>query len=176
MKSVFAAIGIGIILGISGIAYAQSVKIGYVDLQRVIRDSQAGKSARVAFESEFKKKRDLIEQRGTQLAGEKQEFISKAPVMDNAARKTQAEEIDRKEKELQRMSEDFRDEIQKRDVELTQKILNELESVIDQVGESEGFTMIVEKTEGGVIYGGTGADLTDKVIQGYDAKKGSSKR
>lgn len=177
MKNFFTALGISLVLGVSGIAYAQSaVKIGYIDLQRVIRESQAGKTAKVAFENEFQKKKEVIEQKATQLADERQEFVSKAPVMDTDARNAKAEDIDRREKELQRIREDFRDELQRRDLELTQKILNELEDVIEKLGSSEGYTLIVEKTEGGVIYGGKGADLTDKVIQAYDAKKASSKR
>jgi outer membrane protein len=167
---------VSLILGISGLSYAQSVtgKIGYVDLQRVIRDSQAGKSAKAAFEKEFQDKRRIIEQRTAELNRMKQDFISKAPVMDENARKQKAEELDKMEKDLNRTRDDFRDELQKRDFELTQRILTELESVVQQIGDSGGYTLIVEKTEGGVIYASKDADLTDKIIQAYDAKKGGS--
>jgi outer membrane protein len=163
------------ILGVSGLSYAQTVagKVGYVDLQRVIRDSQAGKSAKAAFEKEFQDKRRIIEQRTTDLNRMKQDFISKAPVMEEGARKQKAEELDKMEKDLNRTRDDFRDELQKRDFELTQRILSELESVVRQIGDSELYTLIVEKTEGGVIYATKGADLTEKVIQAYDVKKGS---
>ncbi len=167
---------VSLILGASGLSYAQSAtgKVGYVDLQRVIRDSQAGRSAKAAFEKEFQDKRRIIEQRTTDLNRMKQDFISKAPVMDENARKQKAEELDKMEKDLNRTRDDFRDELQKRDFELTQRILTELESVVQQIGDSEGYTLIVEKTEGGVIYAAKGADLTDKIIQAYDTKKGGS--
>jgi outer membrane protein len=166
-----------LILGTSGLVYAQSTaKIGYIDLQRVIRDSQAGKSAKAAFEREFQDKRRIIEQKTAELTRMKQDFIGKAPVMEEGARKQRAEEIDKIEKDLNRTRDDFRDELQKRDFELTQRILTELESVVQQIGDSEGYTIIVEKTEGGVIYAAKGIDLTDKVILAYDSKKGSSKK
>jgi outer membrane protein len=167
---------VSLILGASGLSYAQTVagKLGYVDLQRVIRESQAGKTAKTAFEKEFQEKRRIIEQRTTDLNHMKQDFISKAPVMEESGRKQKAEELDKMEKDLNRTRDDFRDELQKRDFELTQRILTELEGVVQQIGDSEGYTLIVEKTEGGVVYAAKGADLTDRVIQSFDAKKGGS--
>jgi outer membrane protein len=175
MKIVLAVMGF--IIWASGVAYAQSAgKIGIVDLQRVIRESQAGKSAKAAFEKEFQDKRRIIEQKTEQLSREKQDFISKAPVMEESARKQKAEDIDRREKDLNRTRDDFRDELQKRDFELTQKILTELESVIQAIGDSGGYVLIIEKTEGGVVYAAKGVDVTDQVIQAYDSKKASSKK
>jgi outer membrane protein len=164
-------------LGASGLLFAQSAgKIGYIDLQRVIRESQAGKAARAAFESEFQQKKSIIEQKKKQLDSMKQEFLSKASVMDQKARAQKAEEIDKLEKELNRKRDDFRDELQKRDFELTQKILTELESVIKEVGSSQGYALIFEKTEAGIVYAANGVDLTDKVIEAYDNKKRGAKK
>ncbi|HXG31445.1 MAG TPA: OmpH family outer membrane protein, partial [Thermodesulfobacteriota bacterium] len=62
MKTVL--IAIGLVLGASCLAHAQlSGKVGYIDLQRVIRESQAGKAAKAAFEREFQEKRSIIEQK-----------------------------------------------------------------------------------------------------------------
>ncbi|MBI2487816.1 MAG: OmpH family outer membrane protein [Deltaproteobacteria bacterium] len=168
---------ISFVISLSGLAYAQSpAKIGYIDLQRVIRESQAGKSARASFEKEFQEKRSIIEQKKQRLDSMKQEFLSQASIKSEQASKDKAEQIERLEKEYNRTRDDFRDELQRRDLELTQKILSELESVIKQIGDSEGYSLIFEKTEAGVVYAGKGVDLTDKLIQAYDSKKGGAKK
>ena len=155
-----------------GLGYSQTnVKIGYIDLQKVIRDSKAGKSAKAAFENEFKKKKQIIDNKANILAQEKQDFISQSPLMDDQARKVKAEEIQQNEKELTRLRDDFREELQKKDFELTQKILKELESVIRVIGDKEGYSLIVEKTESGIIYGGDDVNITQKVITAYDNSK-----
>ena len=155
-----------------GLGYSQTnVKIGYIDLQKVIRDSKAGKSAKAAFENEFKKKKQIIDNKANILAQEKQDFISQSPLMDDQARKIKAEEIQQNEKELTRLRDDFREELQKKDFELTQKILKELESVIRVIGDKEGYSLIVEKTESGIIYGGDDVNITQKVITAYDNSK-----
>jgi outer membrane protein len=167
-----------LVLGVSGTVYAQQsgLKIGYIDLQRVIRESQAGKAAKAAFEKEFKEKRDILEQKRQALERMKQEFLSKAAVMDEKARAEKAAEIERIEKELNRKRDDFRDELQKRDFELTQRILTELEGVIREFGNANGYALILERTEAGVLYGGEGVDVTDKIIEAYDNKKRGAKK
>jgi outer membrane protein len=168
---------LSLLVGISGLVYAQSSgKVGYIDLQRVIRESQAGKTAKASFEKEFQQKRAIIEQKKQRLDSMKQEFLSQTSVMGESARKQKAEEIERLEKEYNRTRDDFRDELQKRDFELTQKILSELESVIKEIGDSQGYSMIFERTEAGVVYAGKEGDLTDRVIQAYDSKKAGAKK
>jgi len=146
-------------------------KIGYIDLQSVIQNSKAGKSAKSSFEAEFNKKRAIIESKAKVLAQQEQDFISQSPLMDDGAKKRRAEELQRDKKELARLRDDFREELQKKDFELTQKILKELESVIQAIGDKEGYTLIVEKTESGVIYGSDSVDITNKVIKAYDSSR-----
>lgn len=159
-----------LLLFVSGAAYAQSPKIGYIDLQRVIRDSKAGKAARADFEREFQQKKNVIEQKKRQLDSLKQEFVNNAQVMNESARKQKAEQIENLEKEFNRTRSDFRDDLQKRDLELTQKILQDIEGIIKQIGKSGGYTLILEKTEAGVVYAVDTVDVTDQVIQAYDKK------
>ena len=152
-------------------ANAQDNKIGIIDLQLVIASSKAGKAAKAAFESEFKQKQQIIESKSVQLERLKSEFVQNGPVMNEATRKQKAEQIEQLDKDLQRSRADFRDELQKRDFELLEKILKDLDGILQSIGKSEGYTLIIEKTEGGVIYSTPTVDITQKVIQAYDAGK-----
>lgn len=159
-----------VVLGISSLAYAQSDNIAYIDLQRVIRDSKAGKAAKASFQKEFEQKRNIIEQKQKQLEQMRQEFIKNSSVMKPEARRDKASLIDEKEKELQRTREDFREDLQQRDLELTQKILKEIDGILKSIGKSGNYDIIFEKTEAGIVYGSDSVDITDKVIQAYDKK------
>jgi outer membrane protein len=155
---------------IPAFANAQEGKIGVIDLQLVIANSKAGKAAKAAFESEFKQKQQIIESKSAQLDRMKNEFIQNGPVMNEATRKQKAQQIEQLDKELQRSRTDFRDELQKRDYELLEKILKDLDGILQSIGKSEGYTLIIEKTEGGIIYSKPSVDITQKVIQAYDAR------
>lgn len=163
---------LGLVIAMSGFAHAQSnVKIGYIDLQRVIRDSREGKDAKSLFETDFRNKKSKIDQKQSKLDKLKEQFFQKAAVLNDTKRKNMADDIEQKEKELKRMRADFREELQKKDFELTQKILSDLEEIIEKFGDKNGYTLIVEKTEGGVVYATDAADVTSEVIKVYDASK-----
>ena len=153
------------------VASAQGTKVGYIDLQSVIRNSKAGKAAKTSFEKEFQQKKVIIESKKRNVDSLREDFIKNAQVMSESARKQKAEDIDKKEKDLLRTQEDFKEELQKKDFELTQKILRDIEGILKQIGDSGDYAIIIEKIEGGVVYSSKSADVTDMVIQAYDAKQ-----
>ena len=163
-------IAFGLLLLMPVFSYSQDNKIGIIDLQQVIASSKAGKAAKAQFESEFKQKQQIIESKRAQLERMKNEFIQNGPVMNEVTRKQKADQIEQLDKELQRSRADFRDELQKKDFELLEKILKDLDGILQSIGKSEGYTLIIEKNEGGVIFSNPTIDITQKVIQAYDAR------
>ena len=151
-------------------SYSQENKIGVIDLQQVIASSKAGKAAKAQFESEVKQKQQIIESKMAQLERMKNEFIQNGPVMNEATRKQKAAQIEQLDKELQRSRADFRDELQKKDIELLEKIFKDLDGILQSIGKSEGYTVILEKSQGGVVFASPAIDITQKVIQAYDAR------
>lgn len=160
---------LSVLLFVSGAAYAQSIKIGFIDIQRVIRDSKAGKVAKASFESEIKRKQQIIESKRAQLERLRNEFIQNGPEMNDTTRLQKAEEIEKLDKELNRTRADFRDDLQKRDFELMQSIVKDLETVLQSIGEAGGYTVILSSDA--LVYGQPSIDVTQQVVQAYDAKK-----
>jgi hypothetical protein len=62
-------------------------------------------------------------------------------------------------------------ELQKKEQQATQRILQELTGIIEKMGKERGFLLIVERRSGGVIYGDPESDVTDEVIKLYDQEK-----
>jgi len=100
-----------------------------------------------------------------------QDFIKNSSVMNETTRGQKADQIDKNEKDLNRTREDFREALQKKDIELTQKILKDIEGIISRIGSEDGYTIIFERTEAGIIYGIPSADITKKVVQDYNSSK-----
>lgn len=155
----------------AAVAGAQQTKVGYIDLQKVIRDSKAGKVAKASFEKEFQQKKVIIENKKRNVDSLREDFIKNAQIISESARKQKAEDIDKKDKDLLRTQEDFKEALQKKDFELTQKILRDIEGILKQIGDSGDYAIIIERIEGGVVYSSKSVDVTDLVIQAYDAKQ-----
>jgi outer membrane protein len=152
----------------SSFAYAQTTKIGVVDLRRVVTGSKKGKSTFSAVESQFGPRSKALETKKQQLEVMEQDFIKNAAVMNEASRKQKAEQIDRMKKDFTRSLEDFQYELKKKDYELTQQIMGEIEGILKSIGQSGGYTMIIDSSV--LIYYSQATDITNQVIQAYDAK------
>ncbi len=151
-------------------AYAQQ-KVAYIDIKLVIRDSKAGKAANTSFQKEVATKRAVIDQKRKALEDMRQDVIQNGAVMSESKRRKLAETIEKKQKDMDRTREDIRVELQRKDLELTQGVLKEIEAIVNKIGQQEGFNLIVEKTEAGILYGSSSSDITQKVISVYDASR-----
>ncbi len=150
-------------------AFAQ--KIGYVDLQRALNVSTAGVAAKQQmteevqkYEGEFKAKQDEVLQMKADL--EKQ-----AALLSESARAEREREYQRRVTDLQRFQQDIQEDLQRKDAEYTGQIINELFEIMQTVGSEAGYTMIIEKNEGAIVYADPEFDLTDELIKAYDASK-----
>jgi len=160
---------LGLLLFVSGSAYAQQgSKLAFIDIQRVIRDSKAGKAAKASFESEIQKKQQIIESKRAQLERLRSDFVQQGPAMNETTRLQKGNQIEKLDKELNRTRADFRDELQKRDYELMQSIVKDLETVLQSIGKAGGYTLILSSEA--LVYGEPSADITQQVIQAYDAR------
>ena len=70
---------------------------------------------------------------------------------------------------------DLQKELQKKEQEaLLPRVLNDISGVIQKIGKDRGYTMIVERRGGAVIWGAPETDITDEIVRVFDddAKKG----
>ena len=116
-------------------------------------------------------KRAVIDQKRKALEDMRQDVIQNGAVMSESKRRKLAETVEKKQKDMDRTREDIRVELQRKDLELTQGVLKEIEAIVNKIGQQEGFNLIVEKTEAGILYGSSSSDITQKVISVYDASR-----
>ena len=145
------------------------LKIGTVDLQKALNTSKAGVAAKAEIsekvkklEAEFKTKQDNLLKLKTEL--EKQSLL-----LSDSAKADKERDYQQEVKELQRFQKDAKDELQQRDAEHTKRIINELLGILQKIGKDGGYTLIIEKNQGGLVYADMTVDLTDQLIKAYDA-------
>jgi outer membrane protein len=172
------AAGLALLLGVglTGFVEAAGTRIGYVDVQRVIVRSVAGLAAREQLEREKATMQKDVDARRGEVEKLRDEIEKKGLVLSGDARREKEESLQRKVRDLRRVAEDLEKELQRKEQQATQKILQELTGVIEKVGKERGYLLIVEKRSGGVIYGDADADVTDEIIKLYDQEKAKEKK
>lgn len=159
------------ILCVPGLAAAADVKIGYVDLQRALNESAAGKKAKEDFRGQVDRLEGQLKGKKEELDRLKSDLETKGTVMADAQRKKLETEFEQKRLDLKRRFEDSQQELQKKDQELTGRIIQDLQAIIKEVGDRDGYTLILELGSSPVLYYKKSADITDDVLSAYNAKK-----
>jgi outer membrane protein len=169
-KKLSVVIGI-ILLGWFGSVLAADLKIAYVDIQRAVNESNAGKDAKKAITKEVEKFQGQIADKQKVLQNMKESLEKQAPMLNPDARATREKEYQNKLREFQRWGEDTQNEINQKRMDMERNISLGLQKVIQKVGADEGYTLILEKNESIVLYVSKALDITDRVLKAYDAQK-----
>ncbi len=168
MKRAILILALGLFLGSP--AFGAELKIGYVDLQRSLNETESGKKARADLEKLIKSKQAVIDEKGKEIERLKEELDKQSALLSEEAKKAKQDELDRKMGKYQRLVQEAQREVKKKETELTNEILKGLRKVIEELGREEKYTLILEKMEGLVLYADSAIDLTDRVIKLYDEK------
>ncbi|KYG60309.1 OmpH family outer membrane protein [Bdellovibrio bacteriovorus] len=150
-------------------AHAEA-KVGYVDMQKAIQSTSAGKKAKTELEGEFNKKKKELEKKEADLKKMGEDLEKKKSVLSEDA-------LGKKQAEFQEEMLKYRDvvgksqvEIQKKERELTAPILEKMKKVIAKIAKDKGYTMVIENSQM-VLYATPEADLTQEVIAAFEKEK-----
>jgi outer membrane protein len=159
------------VLALAMDARAAGTRIGFVDVQRVLVKSVAGLAAREQLEREKATMQKDVDSRRTEVDKLRDELEKKGLVLSADAKREKEEALQRRVRDLRRMVDDFQKELERKEQGLTQRILQDLTVVIEQIGKERGYLLILEKRGASVIYGDAEGDITDEVIKAYDLHK-----
>lgn len=153
----------------ASLAQAQA-KVGFVDMQKAIQTTAAGKKAKAELEGEFNKKKKDLEKKESDLKKMGEDLEKKKAVLSEEA-------LGKKQAEFQEEMMKYRDvvgksqvEIQKKERELTAPILEKMRKVIGKIAKDKGYTLVLENSQM-VLYSTADADLTEDVIKAFDKEK-----
>jgi outer membrane protein len=151
------------------LAFGQDrVKIGFIDVQRAISESVAGKRARDRFQAQVKKaEADLLKEKN-ELERLKGELDKKGPLLKDDERRNLEGDLQRRYVNYQRSMNDQQQELRQKESAMTSDILKELEKIVNEVGKAEKFTLILERSQ--ILYSDQGIDITNKVIEVYNSR------
>jgi outer membrane protein len=157
-------------------AYAQNLKIGSVDLIKALNESDAGKKAKTDLEFLIKSKQASLDEKGKTIEKMKNDIDQQSSVLSAEARKSKEEELERLIRDYQRLVSDSQNEVKKKEGELTNDILKELREIIEKLGSEEGYSIILEGSEGQILYAKKEMDLTDSIIKKHNELKSKPKK
>ncbi len=149
-------------------ALSQVSNLVFVDLQRVMVESEKGKEARKTLEDEANRLKKSLDTKQEELQKMKDTLEKQGAMITPDARAEKDKQYQAKVKDYQRVAGDYQAELQQKDGELTQKLLKEVEEVIKGLGDREKYSMVFERGQAGLLYASPALDITSKVISLYN--------
>ena len=159
----------------SGTAWAQAlappVKIAVIDMQSALLSTEDGKKAVAELKAKFAPKEQEFQKRQAELAAKQEQFRKTENTISDEAKATLARDIDAMTKNLQRDTDDARQDAEQEQ----QKILNELGQKMMQVLQKyaieKQITMVMDVSgqPNNVLFASSNVEITRDIIAMYNA-------
>ncbi len=157
-----------ILLLSAGVNAAEASKIGYVDLQKVLNLSKAGKEAKDQLSEKVKKYQEEINKKQEDLKKLKDVIEKQGALLSEKAKSDKEKDYQQSLKEFQRLTKDAQEELQAKDEELTRHILGDIEKVVQDYGRKNDYTLIFVRNES-MLYASDKSDLTEEILKIFDS-------
>ena len=153
-------------LGI-GAADAADLKIGFIDAERINRESAPAERASKQLEKEFAPRAQELQRREAQIKTMQSQLERDAMTMSESDRRTKEQELARTSLEVQRMQREYREDLNLRRNQELSSLFERANRVIRQIAESEKFDLIVQEA----VYRSPRVDITDRVLKALAESK-----
>ncbi|HOJ42908.1 MAG TPA: OmpH family outer membrane protein [Syntrophorhabdaceae bacterium] len=167
-KNLFVLIASLIIVFASNIVCAQQVSIAYVDIGKVIMESDKGKQAKKTMDEEIAKIRKDLSSKQEELQKLKDSIDKQGAALKPEVKEEKQKLYNKKLKDYQNLENEYQGDMQQKIAEFEQKLVNEIMEVIKKIGDEGKYTVILQKHPAIILYAAPSIDITNKVIEVYN--------
>jgi len=150
------------------VAQAQEAKIGFVNLDRVLRDASAAKAAQVKLEAEFSRREKELVDGENRLKTASDRLERDVATLSESERLRRQRELVEQDRDLQRKRREFQEDLNQRKNEELSTVLDRANRVVKMIFDQEKYDLIVQEA----VFASPKVDITDKVIKAMNAGTG----
>src|ERR1019366_543549 len=148
-------------------AQAAEIKIGFIDADRINRESAPAERATKKLEKEFAPREQELRKMEQQIKSLQGQLEKDGLTMSETDRRNKEQELGRQTREFQRLQREFREDLNLRRNEELAALFERANKVIKQIAEAEKFDLILQEA----VYRNPRIDITDKVLKALAADK-----
>ena len=142
-------------------AQEAAIKIGFVNTERILRDSSPAKAAQQKLEQEFSKRDKELQDIGTRLRGSSERLDRDSPTLSESDRSRRQRELADLDKDFQRRQREFREDLNQRRNEELAQVIERANREIKRIAETEKYDIILQEA----VVTSARIDITDKVLR-----------
>ncbi len=151
-----------------------SVKIGTMNLQKILAISESGQAARNSVTKKLEDYQKKLRKQEETIIALKDEIEKKSGVWSEAVKTKKEREFRRLAQALEEESEYASNDIKTFEQEQVEPILKELEDIIVDYGKSKGYSLILDISKG-VLYEDESLDISEELAGELDKRLAAEK-
>jgi outer membrane protein len=155
------------LLAASAAAGAADLKIGFVDVERIRRESAPAERASRQLEKEFAPRAQELQRREAQIKSVQGSLEKDAMTMAESERRAKEKELQRMTVDFQRMQREYREDLNLRRNQELATLFERADRVIKKIAEADQFDLIVQEA----VFRSKRIDITDRVLKALDEGK-----
>lgn len=160
------------ILGLAGfntsLAQDEDLKVGFVNVSRVIEKAPQGEAALKKLEEEFGPRDREIRAMREEVKALEEELLKNDLVLDDPARSKKELELRDKRRALRRATSEFREDYNLRRNEELNALQQIVIKAIVEIAEEESYDLIVH--EPAVVFASDQIDITERILKQLEAR------
>ena len=153
------------LLAAVGPVLAQS-HIGFVSLERILREAPSAQRAHKKIEQEFAKRDQKLAKMAEQLKKAQENLERNAVTMSESDRQKREKEFGELNREFQREQRQFREDLTQRRNEELGAVVQRANQAVKQIAEVEKLDVVLQNEQ--VVWASPRIDITDKVIKALE--------
>jgi len=151
-------------LGAVGPAFAQS--IGFVSLERILREAPPAQRAQKKLEQEFSERGQELSKMAEQLKKMQGNLEKNALTMSESERQKREREFGDVNRDFQRKQREFNEDLAQRRKEEFDGVLERANRAVKQIAEAEKLDVVFQNEQ--VVWASMRIDITDRVIKALE--------
>lgn len=152
----------------SSVAYAEQ-KIGVINRQAVIQQMPQAIAMQQSLQIELKDEGAKIDAMRQQMATDLEKLRKDAPTMSEAQIKAEQERLQKKNAEYETLAKPFQEKVKARQQEENIKVIQLLNSAIQQVVDEEKFDLVLDAQA--IVYATPAHNISEKVLKKVSGMK-----
>jgi outer membrane protein len=155
-------------------ALTGATRIAVINFQQAVGQTNEFQRDLADLRKKFEARETALQQLNTEIETDKKQLQSGSATIPDAERQAKLKSIDEKTKELQRKGEDLRNDEQEAGQDTFGQVANKVGAVMVDFSKAQGFGAVLDANQqnGSVLWAAQGVDITEAVIQAYNAKSG----
>lgn len=167
MKQICAVLVTLLLTVASSTIMAAELKIGFIDQERITRESAPAERASKQLEKEFAPRAQELQRREAQIKEIQGQLEKDALTMSEGDRRAKEQELGRLTLDFQRMQREYREDLNLRRNQELGSLFERANRVIKQIAEAEKYDVIFQEA----VYRNPKIDITDKVLKALAESK-----